>query len=109
MEHAEGRSRGEYFAIRRRELEEAFQEFSYCVDWLQTHDIDGKRSAHYLKDRVQTDCRPPHTLYFYIPRGAFILAALHSGLTVRKMDGSADAWISDPDPHPKQMGPGVMP
>ncbi len=61
MEHAEGKTYQEYFAMRRRELEEAFQEFSYCLEWLQTHDIDGKQSAHHLKDKVQFTCVPPHT------------------------------------------------
>lgn len=97
MEYAEGLSREEYLAVRRRELEEAFQEFSYCVDWLQTHDIEGKWNAHYWKDQVQSEFHPKDGSYFHIPRGVFILAALSRGFKVRKIPESTDAWISNPN------------
>jgi hypothetical protein len=94
MKYAEGLSREEYLAVRRRELQEALEEFNLCVTWLQRNDIEGKWNAHYWKDQVQRDCRPPEAMYFHIPRGAFILAALSRGLEVRQMDESTDAWIS---------------
>lgn len=94
MKYADGRPHQEYFRERRRELEQAFQEFSQCLQWLQRNTIEGKWNAHYWKDQVQRDCRPPDAEYFHIPRGVFILAALYSGFKVRPMDESTDAWIS---------------
>ena len=72
----------------------AVREFELCSMWLHMNVIENGLNAHYWKDQVQRDCRPPEAMYFHIPRGVFILAALHSGLEVRQMDESMDAWIS---------------
>ncbi len=97
MDYANGLSHEDYFALRRDELKGEPENFELCLDWLYKHPIEGKRNAHYWKDRVQFFHKPSHPGYFHIGRGVFILAALYFGLDVRKMRGSTDAWISVPE------------
>lgn len=94
MDYANGLSQEDYFALRRDELKVQLDKFELCLDWLEQHPIEGKRNAHYWKDRIQQEYQPEHSGYFHIPRGTFILAALYEGLSVEKMTGSTDAWIS---------------
>lgn len=83
------------FALRRNELKGQLENFELCVEWLDKNPhLEGRRNAHYWKDRVQDDYKPSHPGYFHIPRGVFILASLYRGLTAENMTGSTDAWIS---------------
>jgi hypothetical protein len=97
MDYSNGLSHEDYFTLRRDELKGHLENFELCLDWLDKHPIEGKRNAHYWKDRVQDAYKPEHHNYFHIPRGVFVLAALYKGYRVTRMQGSTDAWISVPE------------
>jgi hypothetical protein len=94
MENANGLSRQAFFAMEREELKRQLANFRLCLEWLAENPlVEGGRNAHYWKDRVQDDYKPVHPIYFHIPRGVFILAALYRGYKVTRLRGSSDAWI----------------
>jgi hypothetical protein len=96
MEYSDGFSRKGYFALRRDELKRQLENFELCVDWLDKNPhLEGKRNAHYWKDRVQDAYRRSYPGYFHIPRGVFILAALCRGYEVTRMRGGTDAWVCE--------------
>ena len=96
MDWAEGLSREEYFAKEREDLKGQQGNFERCLAWLDEHPhIEGKRSAHALKDEIQFNYRLDVYGHHHIPRGVFILAALYRGYKVTKMEGSSNAWIEE--------------
>jgi hypothetical protein len=94
MDYANGMSKREFFAQEREGLRRQLANFGLCLEWLEKNPhLDGKWNAHYWKDRVQDAYKAAHPGYFHIPRGVFILVALHRGYEVTRIRGSADAWI----------------
>ena len=68
----------------REDLKGQREKFELCLRWLDENpNLEGKRRAHYLKDRVQNELSP----HSHIPRGVFILAALYRGYRGHKNEG----------------------
>jgi len=59
VQYAEGQSRSEYHAQEHEGLKTQLENFELCLEWLDKNPrLEGRRNAHYWKDRVQSEMRP---------------------------------------------------
>ena len=83
----------EIFSHMREELKGSLEAFQSCLDWLDEHP-DFKRgwSSYALKHEVENWMGTTGTR-LYVSQGAFILAALHTGIPVKRIPDELGVFV----------------
>lgn len=78
----------------RQELINAHKEFEYCSQWIgDFYDLVPGNSAYHLKHVVEKWLDEKHMKPDYIPQGAFILAALHERLQMKRIPDDLGVFV----------------
>jgi hypothetical protein len=88
-----GSTHRETFDRMREELEQSYQAFLACLEWIVEHpDFERGWSTYALKHEVENWLERQGKRR-YVPQGAFILAAIHQGLQMRRIPDDLGVFV----------------